>query len=126
MSEDKPMNPWPGRILTGIAILGLTASAAGKLSGAEKLAEQFKIFGYPSGVLTYIGVVELLCVVLYAIPQTAVLGAILISAYLGGAVATHVRIGDPWVAPVVVAAIAWGGLWFRDARLRALLPIRKA
>jgi DoxX-like protein len=83
-------------------------------------------FGYPQQTLTTIGVLELSCAVLYAIPQTAVLGAVLMTGYLGGAVATHVRISDPeWVGPAVLGVVAWVGLYLREARLRELLPLRR-
>lgn len=73
-----------------------------------------------------IGLLELACAVFYAIPRTAVLGAVLLTGYLGGAIATHVRIGDPAsVGPLILALIAWGGLYLREQRLRALLPIRR-
>ncbi len=82
--------------------------------------------GYPSQLASTILALEIGCAVIYAVPQTAVLGAILMTGYLGGAVATHVRIGESphWVAPVVVGVLAWLGLFLRDKRLRALLPIR--
>jgi hypothetical protein len=71
-------------------------------------------------------VLELACVALYAIPQTAVLGAVLLTGYLGGAVATHVRVGDPgFVAPLLLGLSAWAGIFLREERLRAVLPIRK-
>lgn len=82
--------------------------------------------GYPESTLVPIGVLELACVVLYAIPQTAVLGAVLVTGYLGGAIATHVRVGDPFIPPLVLGVLAWAGLYLRDERLRALLPLRKS
>jgi hypothetical protein len=83
-------------------------------------------FGYPEGTLVAIGVTELACAILYAIPRTSVLGAILVTGYLGGATASHVRIGEvAFIAPVVLGILAWGGLFLRDPRLRALLPLRR-
>jgi DoxX-like family len=85
--------------------------------------------GYPESVLVGLGVVLLACVALYVIPQTCILGAILLTGYLGGAVASHVRVGDPLLShvlfPVYLAALAWGGLYLRDERLRALVPVRR-
>lgn len=75
--------------------------------------------------MTPIGIVELLCVVVYLIPRTSVLGAILITGYFGGAVATHVRVSDAFVIPLVLGVLAWGGLFLRDARLRELLQLKK-
>jgi hypothetical protein len=71
-------------------------------------------------------IIEILCVILYAIPQTAVLGAILLTGYLGGAVATHVHAGEPWFFPVIMGVIVWLGLVLRDPRLRELAPLRRA
>jgi hypothetical protein len=117
---------WAGRILTALPALMMTFSAWLKFFGPPEIAQQFTSkYGYPPGSLAIIGVLELACVVLYLVPQTAVLGAILMAAYLGGAVSTHVRAGEPWFAPVLTAAVAWLGLYLRDARLRALLPLRR-
>jgi len=83
--------------------------------------------GYPESVIVGLGIVLLVCTALYAIPRTAVLGAILLTGYLGGAVATHVRVGDgvfPILFPVILGALLWGGLFLRDERLRALIPLR--
>ena len=70
-----------------------------------------------------LGVLELACTILYAIPRTSVLGAILLTGYLGGATATHVRVGDSFIMTVVLGVVVWGGLFLRDARLRALIPL---
>ena len=83
-------------------------------------------FGYPSGLIVPIGVVELACVVLYVIPRTAVLGAVLLTGYLGGAIATHVRLSDPsFAGPLIFGIMVWAGLYLREPRLRALLPLRR-
>jgi hypothetical protein len=126
--------PTPGRwrvrggwILTAMTALALAASAAGKLTRAPQVVEMMGAkFGYPAGTLAVIGVVELACALLYLIPRTSVLGAILVTGYLGGAVATHVRVDDAFAAPIVLGVLAWGGLFLRDERLRSLLPLRKA
>jgi len=103
-------------------------SASMKLSHAPQFLEQWTgKLGYPESELTAIGLLELACVALYAVPPTAVLGAVLLTGYLGGAVATHVRIGDPsGVTAVMLGIFAWAGLYLRDARVRALLPLRSA
>lgn len=116
---------WGGRVLTGLSALMLVFSGAMKLSGNAQMVEQFeKTFGYPGSTLPIIGVVELACVALYLFPRTAVLGAVLLTGYLGGAVATHVRISDPFISPVILGVVIWGGLFLRDPRVRALLPLR--
>jgi hypothetical protein len=76
-------------------------------------------------LLLPIGIVELLCVIVYAVPRTSILGAVLLTGYLGGAIATHVRVGDMFIPPLVLGVLVWGGLYFRSARIRSLLPIRK-
>jgi len=117
---------WAGRVVSAVPVLMLAVSAVMKLMRTPQVLEGWGKFGYPQGALLAIGVVELLCAVLYAIPGTAALGAILVTGYLGGATATHVRLGEAaFVAPVVLGILAWGGLFLRDPRLRALLPLRR-
>jgi hypothetical protein len=95
-----------------------------KLVQPAPVIEGFIRLGYPESLALGIGIVELACAVLYVIPQTSVIGAILLTGYLGGATATHLRIGEPFFAPIVLGVMVWGGLFFREARLRALLPLR--
>ena len=118
---------WAGRIVSALPVLLLAFSAFMKLRGPAEVVQVFTgKFGYPAQTLTPLGIVELSCAVLYAIPQTAVLGAVLMTGYLGGAVATHFRVSDPqWFGPAVLGALAWLGLYLRDPRLRDLLPLRR-
>jgi hypothetical protein len=117
---------WTGRVLTAIPVLLLTMSAIMKLTASRQLLEGFvNKMGYPENSLIPIGIAELLVAVLYAIPRTAVLGAILVTGYLGGATATHVRVSEAFVMPVLVGVMAWAGIWLRDERLHGLLPLRK-
>lgn len=99
-----------------------------KLWKPAPVLESFARLGYPEGVATGIGILELVCLAVYVIPRTSVLGAILLTGYLGGAVATHVRIGDPLFThvlfPTYVGLLLWVGLFLRDARLRSLIPLR--
>ncbi len=81
-------------------------------------------YGYPEGALLRITLVEIACALVYAIPRTSILGAILLTGYLGGATATHVRAGEPFFLPLVVGIVVWLGLYLRDGRLRALVPLR--
>jgi hypothetical protein len=83
-------------------------------------------FGFQESAATGVGILELLCVVVYLVPQTRILGTILVTGYFGGAVATHVRVGDPFVAPLLLGIFAWGGLYLRDERLHELLPLTKS
>jgi hypothetical protein len=95
-----------------------------KLMKAAPAMEGTAKLGYPLSEVFPIGIVLLACVILYVIPRTAVLGAILLTGYLGGATATMVRVQDPWfLFPVVFGALVWLGLWLRDDRLRALIPL---
>jgi len=117
---------WTGRVVSGLAGLMVVFSASMKLMHSPEVVQGFAHFGFPEGVITPIAIVELACVLIYLVPQTAVLGAILTSAYFGGAVVTHVRLEEGFVAPVLVAVALWAGLWLRDPALRALAPLRRA
>ena len=116
---------WAGYILSALPVLMLFFSGVMKLAKPAPVIEGFIRLGYPEGLALGIGIVELVCAVLYVIPRTSVLGAILLTGYLGGATATHLRIGEPFFAPIVLGVMVWGGLFFCDARLRALLPLRE-
>lgn len=117
---------WAGRIVSGFVTLGLIFSGVMKLMKPEDIVKEFARLGYPDSVILGIGIVEIVCTILYAIPQTSILGAILLTGYLGGATATHVRIGDQFVGPVIGGILVWFGLYLRDPRIRALLPLRKS
>ena len=115
---------WAGWIVSGLPVLLLLFSAVMKLARPEAVLEEFARLGYPERLVVGIGVLELACTVLYLIPRTAVLGAILLTGYLGGATATHLRIGDPFLPPAIVGLVVWLGLYLRDRRVRALIPLR--
>lgn len=131
MSIDSPVPKtskflvWGGYLVSALPVLGLVMSAYFKLTKAPELVEGFKKFGYPIDVAVPLGIVELVCTALYAIPQTAVLGAILLTGYLGGATATHVRLMEDFSAPIIMGVMIWLGLFMRDARIRALVPWRR-
>jgi uncharacterized membrane protein YphA (DoxX/SURF4 family) len=117
---------WTGRALSALPVLALVMSASMKLSQKPAVLEMFNgKLGYPAGLLTALALVELTCTVLYVVPRTAVLGAILLTGYLGGAIATHVRVADPFAVPLLLGVAVWAGLFLRDDRLRALLPLRR-
>ncbi len=119
---------WGGRTMSSFAVLFLLFDAAVKVLQLPMAVEATTQLGYPSGVLFWLGLLELACLAVYLFPRTAVLGAVLWTGYLGGAVATHVRVGNPLFSqvlfPVYVALLLWGGIWLRDERLRAILPFR--
>jgi hypothetical protein len=116
---------WAGRIISALIVLFLLFDAVVKLLQLPVAVEPTVRLGYPVSLVLGIGIVELLCVALYVIPRTSVLGAILLTGYLGGATATHVRIGDPFFFPIVVGVLVWVGLFLRDNRLRTLIPLRR-
>jgi hypothetical protein len=116
-----------GRIISALSALFLLFDAIIKVLRAAPAVEGTVRLGYPVGVVVPIGVTLLLCVVLYLIPRTSVLGAILITGYLGGATATQVRVEDLWfLFPVGLGVLVWLGLYLRDSRLRTLIPLRGA
>jgi hypothetical protein len=117
---------WAGRITSALPVLMLVLSGVLKLAGGPQMEANWAAFGYPPGTLVPIGVTELVCALLYVIPRTSVLGAILVTGYLGGAVATHVRVSQAvWLAPALLGALTWLGLFLREPRLRRLLPLRR-
>ena len=120
---------WTGRVLSGLAVAFLIFDSAGKLLRMPPVVEGTAQLGYPGSVIVPLGVILLTCVLVYVVPRTAVLGAVLLTGYLGGAVATHVRVENPLLShalfPTYVAALLWGGLVLRDPRLRAFLPLRR-
>lgn len=119
---------WAGRIMSTLPVLMLLMSGVMKFvmhfAKPPEMVEQFSKFGYSESVLLPLGVVELVCTLLYIIPRTSVLGAILLTGYLGGATATHVRVADSFIAPIILGVLIWGGLFLRDARIRAIVPLR--
>jgi len=115
---------WVGYILSALPVLLLLFSGVMKLAKPPDLVEGFNHLGIPDRLALGIGILEIACTILYIIPRTAILGAILVTAYMGGAVTTHLRIGEPFFMQVILGMLAWGGLYLRDARLQALLPLK--
>lgn len=117
---------WVSYIVSAIPVLMLLLSGVMKLIPSPQLTEGFEHLGWQIGQAQLLAIIELSCVILYLIPWTAVLGAILVAAYLGGATATHVRISDysQFFIPIILGILAWLGLWLRDPRLRQLVPFR--
>ena len=117
-----------GYVLTGLVAAFLTFDTVMKLLQLAPAVQGTTELGYPAGTVVVIGAIELVCLVLYLIPPTSVLGALLLTGYLGGAIATHVRVGSPLpthtLFPIYVALMVWGGLYLRESRLRELLPFR--
>ena len=116
---------WIGRVLTAVAVLFLTFDMTIKLVGAKEAVDGTVQLGWAPHHLPILGLIQLVCLILYLVPRTAPLGAVLWTGYLGGAIATHLRLDNPLFThilfPIYVAAMIWGGLYLRDARIRALL-----
>lgn len=119
---------WAGRVMSALPALFLLLDGVMKLFKPPMVVDGTVKLGYPVGVIVPLGGILIACTLLYMIPRTAVVGAILLTGYLGGAVATHVRVADPLFShtlfPVYFGAMLWGGLWLRDLRVRAVLPVR--
>ncbi len=119
---------WAGRIITALAALFFLVDAVMKFFKPPIVVETTVKLGYPESTIIGLGLVLFISTLLYIIPRTAVLGAILLTGYLGGAVATHVRVGEgafPVIFPVIFGALVWLGLYLRDERLRTLIPLRR-
>jgi hypothetical protein len=118
---------WAGRIVSGITVLFMIFDGVTKVMMESHVMAASAKMGYPASAIVGTGITLLICVALYVIPRTSILGAILLTGYLGGAVATHVYVRDPifdMVFPIIFGVFVWGGLFLRDARLRALIPLR--
>jgi hypothetical protein len=122
---------WTGRVLSGIAVAFLTMDASLKVFGLIPENDASNALGFPRHHLFTLGVIQVVCLAVYLYPRTALVGAVLWTGYLGGAIATHLRVDNPLLShtlfPIYVAALLWGGLWLRDLRTRALVaPTRFA
>ena len=116
---------WAGRIISALPVLLLLFSGVMKLLKPAPVVQGFAHYGYPESLIVVIGILEIACTLVYVIPQTSYLGAILMTAYLGGATASNVRVGDPsYLVTVILGVLVWAGLYLRDPRLRAFLPLR--
>lgn len=120
---------WISYILSGIAVIFMFFDTGIKILRESHAVEGTVQLGYPDSAVVPIGIIEAVCLALYLIPRTSVLGVIVLTGYLGGAIATHVRLENPLFShilfPVYVALLLWGGLYLREQRLRALIPLRK-
>jgi hypothetical protein len=120
---------WAGRILSALPALFLLMDGIMKVMKPDFVVKATVELGYPEDVIFGLGIVVLICVILYIIPQTSVFGAILLTGYLGGAVASHLRHGDPLfshvLSPVYFAILLWAGLYLREPRLSRLVPLRR-
>jgi hypothetical protein len=118
---------WAGRMMSAAVVVALAADGAIQLFAPAQIASTLQETGFAMGVTRIVGPIILVCAILYAIPATAVLGAILVTGFLGGAICAHVRIGEfgspPEIISLFLGAMTWGGLYARDPRIRAILPL---
>ena len=118
---------WCGCVLSAMGLFVLLTSARWKLTQSPFYLAEWRRIGYADSALLGVGLLQLACVALYLIPQTSVLGMVLLTGYLGGAIASYVRIREPYpvLVPLTTALLLWAGLYLREERLRSLLPFRK-
>ena len=120
---------WTSRVVSALVVLFLLFDSTLHLTKPTPVVDAFARLGYPLSASVGIGIVEFLCLIAYVIPRLAILGAILLTAIVGGAIATHVRAGSPvfeaYIFPIVLGFLIWGGIWLRDDRLRGLVPLRR-
>jgi hypothetical protein len=129
MSNDSKQTTalWAGRTLSGLVALALLADAVSILMFPASMQANFAATGFPDSAAPMLGIIVLVCAALYAFPRTAVLGAILVTGFLGGAICTHFRLGEigspPQIVSLLLGVMTWGGLYLRSMRLRSLLPV---
>src|SRR5438552_4181375 len=116
---------WTGYIMSALPVLMLLMSAVMKFAKPVPVVEGFTHLGIPERLASGLGILELVCPVIYVIPRTSILGAILLTGYLGGATCSTLRVGDAFFGPVILGILVWGGLFLREPRLRALIPLRR-
>jgi len=115
---------WVGRVISVLASLVFGMSAFLKLKGGAEVMQGMAHLGLPESLIRPLAILELSCVVIYLVPATSVLGAILLTGYLGGAICTHWRVGDPFIVQIALGAFVWLGLYLRESRLKRLIPLR--
>ena len=116
---------WVGRVLSGLALLPFALSAFLKVKGGPELTQGIAHLGLPESMILPLAILEISCVGIYLLPATSVLGAILLTGYIGGAICTHWRVGDPVYVHIALGVFVWLGLYLREGRLKELIPLRK-
>ena len=116
---------WTGWVISILASLVFLFSGLMKLKGGPELDQGLAHLGLPASMILTLAVLEIACAVIYLIPPTAVLGAILLAGYVGGTIITHWRVGDPFVVQIVLGLLVWLGIYLREPRLKALIPVRR-
>jgi len=116
---------WTGWVISILASLVFLFSGLMKLKGGPELDQGLAHLGLPASMILALAILEISCAVIYLIPPTAVLGAILLAGYVGGTIITHWRVGDPFVVQIVLGLLVWLGIYLREPRLKALIPVRR-
>ena len=116
---------WVSYAISIVVALVFVVSAVMKIKGGEEVAQGMAHLGFPEALLVPLSIVELTCVILYLVPATSVLGAILLTGYIGGAICTHLRVGDVFVLQIALGLLVWLALSLREPRLKPLIPLRK-
>lgn len=116
---------WVGWTVTVLVSLLFLLSASMKVIGGLEVSQGMEHLGLPESMILPLAILELLCVLVYAVPATSVLGAVLLTGYLGGAICSHWRVDDPVLVPIVLGLFVWLGIFLREPRLKALLPFRR-
>ena len=119
-----PKSLWAGRIITALLAVLFGMSGIGKLMGGPGLEKGMADMGLPASMVIPLAILELTCLAIYLIPQTAVVGAILLTGYMGGAICTHWRVGEAFIPQIIIGALVWLGIYLREPRLWALIPTR--
>jgi hypothetical protein len=117
---------WTGRVISALIGLLFLFSASMKIKGGPELSEGIRHLGLPESMVVPLAILETACVVIYLIPPTAVVGAILLTGFIGGAMCTHWRVGDPFYLHILIGILVWLALYFREDRLKVLIPLRKS
>ena len=124
MAKASGAGVWAGRAISGLTALVFGISAAMKVRGGAEVIQGMAHLGLPETLIVPLAILEAACVAIYLIPATSVLGAILLTGYMGGAICTHVRVGDPVFVQIAIGVLLWLGLYLREKRLRGLIPLR--
>ena len=123
-TSGKPV--WVGRVITALVAFPFLMSGGMKVKGGAEVVQGMGHLGLPEDLILPLAILELTCVVIYLVPATSILGAILLTGYIGGAICSHLRVGDPFYLQIVIGILIWLGPYLRDARLRPLVPLRRS
>jgi len=115
---------WIGRVISILTSLVFLMSGGMKLKGGAEVTQGMAHLGLPDSLILPLAIIEISCVVIYLIPKTSILGAILLTGFIGGAICAHLRVGDPFYVQIIIGMLIWLGLYLREDRLKGLIPLR--